>query len=258
MMGLIIYGLLERKSTQRELDELAVADVGAWWLCGGQHARHSTTGNLLGRYQQHISREFFGSVVLRPLQVPPEVIRFAVKREPGLLERAWALPAAASYQRHLAWQRNGWECGPASLANAFRSLGEPATTEWAVLEGTGYCWNEFCFMGFTLDQLAEVARQHTKRKVTVLRDLTAEQFQEHLRHSNDPNRRYVINFTRQAIFGVGGGHHSPIGGYLEAEDLVFVLDVNRDFQPWLVERSRLLSAMDTRDGDRKRGLLLIE
>jgi hypothetical protein len=78
------------------------------------------------------------------------------------------------------------------------------------------------------------------------------------RGSNDPARRYLVNFTRRAIFGAGGGHHSPIGGYLEAEDLVFVLDVNRDFQPWLVERSRLFAAMDTDDGDQKRGLLLIE
>jgi hypothetical protein len=59
-------------------------------------------------------------------------------------------------------------------------------------------------------------------------------------------------------FGAGAGHHSPNAGYLEAEDMVFVLDVNENFGPWLVERSRLFSAMDTFDGDRKRGLLLIE
>jgi hypothetical protein len=58
--------------------------------------------------------------------------------------------------------------------------------------------------------------------------------------------------------GAGTGHHSPIGGYLEAEDLVFVLDVNRDYQPWLIERARLFAAMDTWDGNKKRGLLLIE
>ena len=199
-----------------------------------------------------------GAVVLRPPKVPPEAIRSAVTREPALLERAWALPVAASYRRDLTWQTNLSVCGPASLANAFRSLGEPAISEPAVLEGTGRCWTGFCFMGLTLDQLAEVARQHTARKVTVLRDLSAEQFHEHLRHSNDPDRRYVINFTRKAIFGAGGGHHSPIGGYLGVEDLVLVLDVNRDFQPWLVERSRLFSAMDTLDSDKKRGLLLIE
>jgi hypothetical protein len=45
---------------------------------------------------------------------------------------------------------------------------------------------------------------------------------------------------------------------MEAEDLVFVLDVNSDYQPWLVERTRLFAAVNTRDGDQKRGLLLIE
>jgi hypothetical protein len=40
--------------------------------------------------------------------------------------------------------------------------------------------------------------------------------------------------------------------------LVFVLDVNRDFGAWLVERPRLFAAMDTLDGDKKRGLLEIE
>jgi hypothetical protein len=42
-----------------------------------------------------------------------------------------------------------------------------------------------------------------------------------------------------------------------AEDLVFVLDVNENYRPWLIERERLFSAMDTFDGQQKRGLLLI-
>ena len=113
-------------------------------------------------------------------------------------------------------------------------------------------------MGLTLDELADLARAKTSRKVSVFRDLTAEQFLEHLRRSNDISRRYVVDFSRASIFGSGGGHHSPIGGYLEAEDLVLILDVNSKFHPWLIERSRLFAAMNTLDGDRKRGLLLIE
>ena len=62
------------------------------------------------------------------------------------------------------------------------------------------------------------------RSVTVLRDLTPEAFRDQLGHVNDPSRRYVINFAPAPIFGSGVGHHSPIGGYLEAEDLVLVLD----------------------------------
>jgi hypothetical protein len=158
----------------------------------------------------------------------------------------------------MAWQSNASLCGPASLANVFRSFGQKTTTEDAVLAGTGKCWTGFCIIGLTLDELAELADAKTDRKVSVLRDLTPEQFLEHLHRSNDLSRRYVINFSRASIFGSGTGHHSPIGGYLEAEDLVLVLDVNSKFQPWLIERSRLFSAMDTFDGDKKRGLVLIE
>jgi len=196
---------------------------------------------------------------LSQAQVSPQAIQSSVIRAPDLLGQAWQLPVAASFEGDIAWQSNPSVCGPASVANVFRSLGdETETTEAAVLSGTGWCWFGICPIGLTLDELTEAARLHTQRKVTVLRDLTAAEFQEHLRHANDPGRRYIINFDRETIFGAGVGHHSPIGGYLEMEDLVFVLDVNRDFQPWLIERERLFSAMDTRDGQRKRGLLLIE
>jgi Phytochelatin synthase len=191
-------------------------------------------------------------------KVPAEAIQSSVIRTQALLDRAWALPVAATFRHGIAWQSNPSVCGAASLANVFRSFAEAADTEAAVLAGTSHCWFRICIIGLTLDQLAELARAHTKRKVSVLRDLTPERFRELLHEANNPDRRYIINFSRASIFGAGVGHHSPIGGYLEREDLVFVLDVNRDFQPWLVERSRLFSAMDTLDGDKKRGLLLLE
>jgi|SRR5215475_216275 len=62
--------------------------------------------------------------------------------------------------------------------------------------------------------------------------------------SNDPGRRYIVNFSRERIFGAGVGHFSPIGGYLEAEDLVFIRDVNSDYQPWLVASKRLFDAVN--------------
>lgn len=199
-----------------------------------------------------------GVVLGGPPQVPDAVIASSVTRTPALLERAWQLPAAAAYRRNLSFQSNGSVCGPASVANAFHSLGEPADSEARVLEGTGLCWTGICFGGLTLDQVAEVARAHTTRSVRVLRDLGLEAFRREMQRSNDPSRRYLVNFTRKAIFGAGGGHHSPIGGYLEQEDLVFVLDVNAKFQPWLVETARLHAAVDTLDGERKRGLLLLQ
>ncbi|CDN48970.1 phytochelatin synthase family protein [Neorhizobium galegae] len=197
-------------------------------------------------------------VVVGQTKVPPEAIQSSVIRSPELMNRAWTLPVAATFGRNVTWQSNGSRCGPASIANAFRSVGEEETTEAEVLDGTGMCWTGFCIIGLTLDELADLARMKTERKVSVLRNLTADEFREHMKHTNDPGRRYIVNFTREKIFGAGAGHHSPIGGYLEAEDLVLVLDVNENYKPWLVERERLFSAMDTLDGDKKRGLLLIE
>jgi hypothetical protein len=197
-------------------------------------------------------------LIVAPTRVSQDAIQSSVIHTPELIDSAWKLPVAASFNTDVAWQSNGSLCGPASVANAFRSLGEEETTEDEVLDGTGMCWTGFCIIGLTLDELAGVAQMKTKRKVSVLRNLTADEFHEHMKHANDPGRRYIINFAREKIFGAGSGHHSPIGGYLEAEDLVFVLDVNEDYKPWLIERERLFSAMDTIDGDKKRGLLLIE
>jgi hypothetical protein len=198
--------------------------------------------------------------LVAPAKISQDAIQSSVTRTTELIDKAWRLPVAAAYGAELTWQSNGSLCGPASIANAFRSLGEEETTEAEVLAGTGMCWTGFCIMGLSLDELAEVARTHTERKVSVLRNLTSEEFREHMKRANDPGRRYIVNFTREKIFGAGAGHHSPIGGYLEVEDMVLVLDVNEAFKPWLIERERLFSAIDTidGDGDKKRGLLLIE
>ena len=56
-------------------------------------------------------------------KVPPEAIQSSVTRTEALLDRAWQLPVAATFKRNVVWQSNESVCGPASLANVFRSLG---------------------------------------------------------------------------------------------------------------------------------------
>ena len=203
------------------------------------------------------------SVIIRGVFFPPKLNVPSIKNEatyqdPALLQRAWQLPVAATYQRGLFFQPNGSVCGPTSVANVERSLGIESANVDSVLKGTGKCWTGACLMGLSLDELAEVARHATGRKVTVLRNLTLAQFREELPHVNDPSRRYIVNFQRAPLFAQGGGHHSPIAGYLQAEDLVLVLDVNEKFKPWLVKSERLFKAVDTGDAAQKRGLLRIE
>jgi hypothetical protein len=182
-------------------------------------------------------------------------------RDPGLMARALALPVAATYVRGgLDYQRNGSFCGPTTAVDVDHSLGV-AADQAHILDGSGvHSTLGLVWGGLTLDQEAELLRQKTGHTVTVLRDLTLEQFREELTHANDPSRRYTVNFTRGPLFGHGGGHHSPIGGYLSDRDLVLVLDVNRKYQPWLVSTERLFRAVDTTDksSHKKRGLLRIE
>jgi hypothetical protein len=203
------------------------------------------------------------SALVRGVFCPPRLAVPSIELEPTyrdatLLEKAWHMPVAATYQRRLFFQPNGSVCGPTSVANVLRSLGAEHASVDSVLKGTGECWTGVCWMGLSLDDLAEVARHATGRKVTVLRDLTLPQFREELRHANDVDRRYIVNFQRAPLFGKGGGHHSPLAAYLTDEDLVLVLDVNEHFKPWLVQSERLFQAVDTLDGDKKRGLLRLE
>jgi hypothetical protein len=183
-------------------------------------------------------------------------------QDPALLAKAWALPVAAAYAREgLRPQKNGGFCGPATVVNLAHSIGVAAIDQDNVLDGTGNSWlTMIAHRGMNLDTVAQLIRDKAHRKVTVIRGISRDEFRQHLRRANSPDRRYTINFHRGPLFGRGGGHHSPIGGYLEAQDLVFVLDVNAKYGPWLVKSDRLYEAIDTidHDGGQKRGLLLIE
>jgi len=207
----------------------------------------------------------FSALFIRARYFPArfDVVSIATLPEyqnPALLERAWALPVARTFLHELDFQPNGSICGPTSLANTFRSLGEGPVTLRTVLEGTGKCPLDFCLGGLSLDDLAAVVRQKSRRSVTVLTDLSLDEFRMHMRHSNDIDRRYLVNFQRGLLFGKGVGHHSPIAGYLPERDLVFVLDVNPHFGPWLVATERLHHATHSSDSStgKPRGLLLIQ
>jgi hypothetical protein len=207
-----------------------------------------------------------GAVVARPLLFPRRLDVVSIKssaayQDTALLERAWHLPVASKYAGPgTVFQPNVSLCGPTSVANVLRSLGTSDATPKGVLEGTGKCHLGFCWGGLTLDELADVVRSRVPGQVQVLRGLSLEEFREHLRHVNAPERRYIINFDRGPLFGNVGGHHSPIAGYLEEQDLVLVLDVNERYRPWLVPAERLYQAMTTVDSSSglQRGLLLIE
>jgi hypothetical protein len=182
-------------------------------------------------------------------------------RDPTRLNAAWQLPVAARYGRAgFEYQSNPSYCGPASVANVVRSLGVDAS-QHEVVRGTEHeSWFGVLVGGLTLDELAALLRLRTARPVTIVRGASLARFREHVRASNDPTRRYVVNFHRGPLFGRGHGHFSPVLGYLEADDLVLVGDVNDEYRPFLVETARLWQATQTVDGatGQLRGLLIVD
>ena len=154
-----------------------------------------------------------------------------------LLEKAWALPVAKLYSPLLS-QGFTSICGPTSVANILRSMGVRSGKN--PLRGFGV-------RAMSLDQVASEAAEVVPSgwRTRAVRPATIDELRAELSASNDPGRRYVTNFARSSLFGGGSGHHSPIGGYLEHEDLAFVLDVNASYGPWLVSTDRLFDAMNT-------------
>jgi len=198
---------------------------------------------------------------LTPTRVPG-VVSIATQasyQDAALLAEAFSLPVARTYSA-LVSQPNGSVCGPTSVANVQRSLGVRDATASRVLEGSGLCPFGFCFAGLTLDELAALARVKTGKHARIERDASLAAFRNSLEKANDPARRVIANFDRGPLFGVRGGHHSPIAGYLVARDLVLVLDVNATYRPWLVSSERLYRAVRTVDSatGRERGLLVLE
>jgi hypothetical protein len=195
-----------------------------------------------------------------PAPVPADSIaRAAYYQDPALLERAWQLPVARTYPNPIEYQINGAFCGPAAAVNLLRSVGVGRRDQESLFDKADVSRWKARFMGLTLDELAGLIRANGAPDVTVLRDLSPEEFRAHLRRANDPAYRYLVNFDRRPLFGVSIGHHSPLGGYLADSDLVFVLDVLDEYKPFLVPADRLYAAMDTPDSEtgKKRGLLLV-
>jgi hypothetical protein len=178
-----------------------------------------------------------GLVSTRPLQ------------DTALLHRAWLLPAARRYQPLLS-QSVLSICGPTSVANVLRSIG---------VDRGRNPFKRFGLRAMSLDQVTEesTAILPAGWRAETVRVGDVQALRVELLASNQPTHRYIANFSRRTLFGHGGGHHSPIGGYLEDEDLALVLDVNPSYGPWLISAERLLEALNTTDrGDgRSRGLV---
>ncbi len=63
LLGLIVYGMLKRQWSLRELEALAKCDAGAWLVCGGHQPDHSTIGKFVQLHSEVLTEEFFAALV---------------------------------------------------------------------------------------------------------------------------------------------------------------------------------------------------
>lgn len=63
VLGLMVYAVLVRQWSLREIEQLTVRDVGAWWICGGHQPDHSTIGKFVQLHAEALSSDFFQALV---------------------------------------------------------------------------------------------------------------------------------------------------------------------------------------------------
>jgi len=59
ILGLLAYGADKGLSSLRELENLAIVDVGAWWLCAGHQPDHSALGRFLKLHEDLLQDPMF-------------------------------------------------------------------------------------------------------------------------------------------------------------------------------------------------------
>lgn len=72
IIGLILFGIMERKWTLREQENLSKVDVRAWWICGGVTVDHSTIGKFILQHDDVLSGDYFEEltkVILKELNI---------------------------------------------------------------------------------------------------------------------------------------------------------------------------------------------
>lgn len=62
MMGLILHGVMQGRSSLRELEDLARVDLSCWWLTGGILPDHSSIGRFIQQHEALLTDDFFTSL----------------------------------------------------------------------------------------------------------------------------------------------------------------------------------------------------
>lgn len=68
VVGLILFGIMEARTSLRQLETIARSDVRVWWLTGGMMPDHSSLGKFLCRHEKILSKDFFEDLTSKILK----------------------------------------------------------------------------------------------------------------------------------------------------------------------------------------------
>lgn len=118
--------------------------------------------------------------------------------------------------------------------------------------------------GVTLDEYGEMLEyghnfSTTKVHTTKNNETEISRFRSNIKQALlDDQKFMIVNFYGKKIGRQTGGHISPIAAYDENSDSVLVLDVALHKGNWFwIKIQDLYSAMNTKDGDKYRGYLIV-
>ncbi len=118
--------------------------------------------------------------------------------------------------------------------------------------------------GLSLKELHDVLTKIHKLKVKMVmlnqdNEQTFEDFRQDLQNSlNNKNQYFIANFDGQILGKKTHGHISPIIAFNEKKDKVLVMDVALHKNQWYwTDLRQMYKAMNTKDGNKYRGYLLV-
>lgn len=139
MLGLILFGILEGRSSLRQLEVLARSDVRSWWISGGIHPDHSVIGRFIQRHQKALSEEFF-------VELTRQILSWSKSKGGDLSGDGTLIQAAGSRYRKLTL-----EAAEKAEKEALESQKENPEDE------------QFCRQARQATAVAEAARDREKR-----------------------------------------------------------------------------------------------
>jgi len=193
-----------------------------------------------------------------------------------LFESAKAKIQVWTLARYFESERIDTFCSIASAAMVLNALGVPApvsrlTYPYNIFEQDNFFTaavlaiqpvHSVAGKGVTLDQLASMVKTFGVTVDVYHADKqSADQFRELAATALESTDHYIIvNFSRESLGQIGGGHFSPLAVYDRNSDRFLIMDVARyKYPPAWVKTEDLWNAMNTDDTDAKakRGFVIM-